>query len=150
MSIVVALPSAGFGYMPAKLNLQTLEALPSISSLKNAITTSSQLHRCFSTYSTSVSTRTHAVVANVLLLGKIDLPDLDNTNIDGFNSTIDKIRHLRDTAPWARVTPKDALAISRFHKKVTELRDLFVTDCANAKQPLLHPLWDSIRYRPTV
>ncbi|KND89878.1 hypothetical protein TOPH_05552 [Tolypocladium ophioglossoides CBS 100239] len=135
MSVVSALPSASFGYIPAELNLQTLETLPSMSSLKNAVTASGQLHRCFSTYSTSVSSRvlrneipkhswTHAVVAN--------------------------IRHLRDTASQARVTPKDALAISRFHKKVTELRDLFVADCANAKQQQLHPLWDSIRYRPTV
>lgn len=161
MPVVGAQPGSpeakGFGYMPPELHLQILEALPNIPSLNNAVAASGQLRRCFSTYSTSISTRvvknevprhswTHAVVANKLLSGDIDLPDLDSTDIDGFNSTIDKIRHLRDTAPKARVTFKDALAISGLHKKITELRDFFVTDCANAKQQQLHPLFDSIRY----
>lgn len=144
--------------MPLDINLKILEELPEVWSLKNAVLAVDSLHQAFTARSMSISTQVlknelpehiweHAIVSQMLSNGSVETPDLDNTNAGEIASYVDAVRALRDGAPQTRLSPKDALAIARLYHKVSELRDLFVEDCAYSQEQQFHPLWDSIRYR---
>ncbi|KAM4065337.1 hypothetical protein HRG_004340 [Hirsutella rhossiliensis] len=149
----------GLADMPLDVNLQILEELPDVSSLKNAVLAVDSLHRALTARPKSISTQVlrnelpeniweHAIVSQMLSNGRVETPDLDGIEVADIASYVDAVRVLRDTAPQTRVSPPDALAISRFYCKVSELRALFIEDCAYSQKQQFDPLWKSIHHRP--
>lgn len=149
----------GLADMPLDIHLNILEQLPDVLSLKTAVIALEPLHRAFTACSKSIATRVlrnelpehiwgYAVVSQMLLDGIVQAPDLDGTEVSDFASHVDAVRMLRDAAPQALVSLSAALAMSRLHRKVSELRALFIQDCAYSGKQQFLPLLDSIRHRP--
>ncbi|KAF7550780.1 hypothetical protein G7Z17_g5477 [Cylindrodendrum hubeiense] len=139
-----------------ELILSILEFCPDLVSLINATHAHPTIYHLFRAYRNHLATQalknelpeevyTHAKVA--FLAGQLTLKCPDNLSLDDIGDGVRKITECRDRGSFFNLGIPSALSVSRLHRKVVDLADVCLRECAETREQNFAPLRDSLTTR---